>query len=319
MIQPLLEIKDLRAYYRTTSGLVRAVDGVDLVIGKNEIFAIAGESGCGKSTLAKAALRMLKPPAYIESGKILFNGTDLLALDKEGLRMIRGNHISYIPQSSMNALNPVTRIEAQIMDVIREHVDWSKDKAKDRVAQLLKMVALPDRCIRMYANELSGGMRQRAIIAIAMALTPDLIIADEPTTALDVVIQRAVLKVIREAKEKFGASFIFISHDMAVHAEIADRMAIMYAGKVGEVGNINDVFKDPLHPYTQVLISAVPTIEERRQLKSLAGRPPDLINPPLGCRFHLRCPRVIEKCSQKEPTLEELSPGRLVACHLYGE
>jgi len=319
MTQHLLEVEDLRAYYKTPVGVVKAVDGASVTVEKEEVFGVAGESGCGKSTLAKAVLRLLKPPGYIHSGKILFKGADLLNLGEEDLRKLRWSQISYIPQSSMNALNPAMRIKDQIADAILAHENWPKDKTEERAAQLLKMVGLPERCARMYPHELSGGMKQRSVIDMAIALNPELIIADEPTTALDVVIQRAVLQVIAGIKERLGASIMLITHDMAVHAEITDRMAVMYAGKVVEVGSTHDIFKNPLHPYSDALMSAIPTIEERRELKGLSGRPPSLLNPPPGCRFHPRCPRAMEKCSREDPMLQELSPGRLVACHLYGE
>lgn len=318
MTQHLLKIEDLRAYYKTPVGVVKAVDGVSMTVEKGEVFGIAGESGCGKSTFAKAVLRLLKPPGYIHSGKILFKDIDLLNLDEENFRKLRWSQISYIPQSSMNALNSLMRIEDQIVDAILAHENWPKDKAKERAAQLLKMVGLPERCARMYPHELSGGMRQRSVIAVAIALTPELIIADEPTTALDVVIQRVVLQVIAEIKGRLGASIMLITHDMAVHAEIADRLAIMYAGKVVEVGSVHDIFKNPLHPYSEALMSAIPTIEGKRELRGLSGHPPSLLNPPPGCRFHSRCPYAKEKCSQEAPMLQEPSPGRLVACHLYG-
>jgi len=317
MIQQLLEIKGLRAYYRTLVGVVRAVDGVSLTIKRGEIFGIAGESGCGKSTLAKATLRLLKSPGYIHEGSILFEGRDLMSLNEENLRKLRWSQIAYIPQSSMNSLNPVMRIENQIMDAILAHENWSKDKARERALQLIRMVGLPERVLRMYPHELSGGMKQRCVIATAIALSPKLIVADEPTTALDVVIQRGILQALREIKETLHASIMLITHDMAVHAEIVDRLMVMYAGKVVELGDIHHIFKDPLHPYVKMLISAIPTIEERREIKGMPGRPPSLLNPPSGCRFYPRCPYAMKKCSQEEPKLKEVSPGHFVACHLY--
>lgn len=319
MRETLLKVEDLKAYYQTDAGLVRAVDGVNLTVYEREILGLAGESGCGKTTLAKAILRLLEPPGYIHEGKILFKGVDLLHLDEESFRKMRFCQLSYIPQSSMNALNPVMRIEDQIIDVLREHENWPKEKARQRALELIKAVGLPERCARMYPHELSGGMKQRAIIDISLALKPELIIADEPATALDVVIQRGVLQLIAENTEKLGTSVILITHDMAIHAEIVNREAIMYAGKIIEVGSVNDVFMDPLHPYSTALLSAVPSIEERKQLIGLTGHPPSLLNPPPGCRFHPRCTHVMDVCKRKEPVLQEHSPGRFVACHLYGE
>ncbi|MFB0522673.1 MAG: ABC transporter ATP-binding protein [Candidatus Bathyarchaeia archaeon] len=318
MTSHLIEVTDLKAYYKTPIGDVKAVNGVNFTLGEKEIFGIAGESGCGKTTLAKSVLGLLKPPGYIYGGKMLFKGTDLLSLDEESLREIRGSQISYIPQSSMNALNPVMRILDQIKDMIRAHENWPKEKVEEKSMQLLKMVALPERCSQMFPHQLSGGMKQRAIIDIAIALSPALLIADEPTTALDVVVQRAVLQVIAEIKEKIGSSIVLITHDMAVHAEVADRMAIMYAGKIVEIGNAYDIFQNPLHPYTKALISSIPTIEERRKLTGLHGRPPNLIDPPSGCGFHPRCAFATERCKRENPVPREIKPGRTVACHLYG-
>jgi len=319
MSEQLLEIKDLKAYYKTPVGVVKAVDGVSLTIKREEIFGIAGESGCGKSTLAKAALRLLKPPGYIHEGNILFEGVDLMHLDRERLRKIRWSKISYIPQSSMNSLNPVMRIGDQIVDAILAHENWPREKAEERAMELIKVVGLPERCIRMYPHELSGGMKQRVIIASSIALNPKLIVADEPTTALDVIVQRGVLQTLYEIKNSLGASIMLITHDMAVHAEIDDRLMVMYAGKVAESGSIYDIFEDPLHPYSEILMSSIPTIGERKEIKGISGRPPSLLNPPKGCRFHPRCPRAMEICRQEEPILKEVSPGRFVACHLYEE
>jgi len=318
MSEQLLEIKDLKAYYRTPVGVVKAVDGVSLAVEREEIFGIAGESGCGKSTLAKAALRLLKPPGYIHEGNILFEGTDLMRLDREGLRKIRWRKISYIPQSSMNSLNPVMRIGDQIVDAILAHENWPRDKAEERARKLVKLVGLPERCIKMYPHELSGGMKQRVIIASSIALNPRLIVADEPTTALDVVVQRGILQTLYEIKNSLGASIVLITHDMAVHAEIDDRLMVMYAGKVAELGSVYDIFEDPLHPYSDILMSAIPAIGEKKEIKGISGRPPSLLNPPKGCRFHPRCPHVMEICRREEPLLKEVGPGRFVACHLHG-
>jgi peptide/nickel transport system ATP-binding protein len=315
MTPPLLEVGDIRAYYKTLAGIVKAVDGVSLKVVKKEILGIAGESGCGKSTLVKAILRLLKPPGYIHSGKVLLNGIDLLGLDEESLRKLRWSKISYIPQSSMNSLNPVMRIEDQIIDTAN---DWPKDKAKEKASQLLRMASLPERCARMYPHELSGGMKQRAIICAAILLSPELIIADEPTTALDVIMQRGILQMLVELKESLQASIMVITHDMAVHAEIADRMAIMYAGKISELGSACDIFRDPLHPYTKALMQSIPNLEDKREMRGLPGRPPSLLGSLYGCRFHPRCPGVMEICKREEPPVRETNPGRLVACHLYG-
>ena len=261
---------------------------------------------------------MHKPPGYIRGGEVLFKGSDLLKIEEEELRRIRWKHISYIPQSSMNALNPVMRIEEQIGDAVRNHEKISKGELRKRIEDLLVSVGLSPSVAHMYPHELSGGMRQRVVIAMAMALNPELIIADEPTTALDVVVQRGILQLLRDIRSKLKASVIMITHDMAAQAQIVDRLAIMYAGKIVEIGDANDLFNDPLHPYSRALISAIPSISEKKKLKGVPGFPPDLRSPPPGCRFYPRCPhRIPGKCNVDEPRLIEVKNGRLVACHLY--
>ena len=315
-----LNVRDLAAYYRTETTPNKAVDGVTFDVARDEIFGIAGESGCGKSTLAKAILRLLKPPGYIKDGKILFNDVNLLELDEKDLRSTRWRHISYIPQGSMNSLNPVIRAEDQIIEAIRLHdSNISKSDLKQKVEELFISVGLAPEVSRAYPHELSGGMKQRVVIAMAIALGPELIVADEPTTALDVVVQKGILQLLLDLKEKLGSSLILITHSMPVQAQVSDRIAIMYAGKIVEVGDSNVIFSDPLHPYTQALISAVPSIEATKKLSGLSGFPPDLRTPPPGCRFHPRCPHAIEgKCNVKEPSLIEVLSGRLVACHMNG-
>jgi len=317
--EPLLQVRDLKAYYRTLKGPVRAVDGVDLTVMPGEVYGIAGESGCGKSTLTKAVLQLLRAPGYIAGGTLSFQGQNLLELGEDALRRLRGSGMSYVPQSSMNALNPVMRIAEQIGDAILAHVSMSRPEVRRRCAELLDLVGLPERSARMYPHELSGGMRQRAVIAISIALGPRLIVADEPTTALDVVTQRGILVALGDIKARLGAAIVLISHDLAVHAEIVDRLMIMYAGKVAEVGTVLDVFEDPLHPYSKVLVAAIPSIEERREISGLAGQPPNLLTPPKGCRFQPRCPRATSRCADYDPPLREVKPGRFVACVLYEE
>ena len=318
MPDTLLDVRNLIAYYMTPTAPVRAVDNVSFNVTEKEILGIAGESGCGKSTLAYSILRLLKPPGYIRGGEVLFKGSDLLKIKEEDLRRIRWKHISYIPQSSMNALNPVMRIEEQIGDAIRNHEKVSKGELRKRIEDLLVSVGLSPSVAHMYPHELSGGMRQRVVIAMAMALNPELIIADEPTTALDVVVQRGILQLLRDIRSKLKASVIMITHDMAAQAQIVDRLAIMYAGKIVEIGDANDLFNDPLHPYSRALISAIPSISEKKKLKGVPGFPPDLRSPPPGCRFYPRCPhRIPGKCNVDEPRLIEVKNDRLVACHLY--
>jgi len=316
----LLRVEGLKAFYRSGSSPVKAVDDVSIALKKSEILGIAGESGCGKSTFALAILRLLKPPGYVEDGEILLNGVDILRLSSKELKKVRWSQMSYIPQSSMNALNPVMRIEDQIIDaIVTRRRKMPKSELKKRVGELLANVGLAPEVARMHPHELSGGMRQRVIIAMAIALDPELIIADEPTTALDVVVQRGILQMLSDIRWKFGSSIVVITHDMAAQAEIVDRLAIMYAGKIVEAGSVKDLFEDPLHPYTQALISAVPSIKVKKELSGLSGLPPDLRNPPSGCYFHPRCPKFVEnKCELEEPEFIQVEKERSVACHLCG-
>ena len=317
----LLSVKGLRAYYHASPVPIKAVDNVSFYVYRNEIFGIAGESGCGKSTLAKAILKLLDPPGYIKSGEVLFKGINLLTLKDRDLRKIRSREISYIPQGSMNSLNPVMKIKNQFENAIKAHLSkrerrkWLKRKI---IEELLTSVGLAPEVAEMYPHELSGGMKQRVIIAMAIALSPELIIADEPTTALDVIVQRGILQLLSDIKERLKSSIILITHDIAVQAMIADRMGVMYAGKIVEISPVKSVFSDPLHPYTQALISAVPSLTINKRLKGLPGAPPNLKYPPPGCRFHPRCPYMIPGlCDKKDPPMLEVKKNRLVACHLY--
>lgn len=309
---------DLRVYYKSIYGDYKSVDGVSLSVKKGEIFGIAGESGCGKSTLVDGILRLIRPPGYIRSGKVFFEGIDLLELDEAKLNKIRWSKISYIPQGSMNSLNPVLRIEEQATDALVEHSNMTKKEAKKVIEEKLSVVGLPKEVLRSYPHELSGGMRQRVIIAIAIALNPSLVIADEPITALDVVVQKSLLKLLRDLRDNHGVTLIFVSHDMAAHAQLVDRMAIMYAGKVVEVGETEDIFYDPQHPYTKLLISSIPRLE-KKEIKGIPGIAPSPLNWPRGCRFHTRCPWAMEICRIQEPEMIEIDGRRLTACHLYSE
>jgi peptide/nickel transport system ATP-binding protein len=327
MNQLLLNVKDIRIHYESTRGAYKVVDGVNVSISRHEIFGLAGESGCGKSTLVEGILRLIEPPGHIKSGQALFypDGAheppiDLVALEGDELRRIRWQHISYIPQGSMNSLNPVMRIEDQMIDVTTTHSQLGREEARARARDLLRMVGISERAARSYPHELSGGMKQRVCIAMSVLLTPELIIADEPTTALDVNVQRAVLEMIGEIKERTGATVIFVSHDMAVHAELVDRLAIMYAGEVIEVGSVYDVFEQPQHPYSQRLIGSIPTLGgARTRLESLTGIAPSPLAWPPGCRFHPRCPFAMDICKHIAPELREVAPGHQAACHLYND
>jgi len=317
-LESLLEVRDLRVYYESVLGTYRAVDGVSFNVQGNEIFGVAGESGCGKSTLVEGILRLIKPPGYIKSGKVIFDGIDLLSLEDEDLRKIRWKRLSYIPQGSMNSLNPILKVKEQIVDALVEHTDLSEKEAEEQVPELLKNVGLPEEVAEMYPHELSGGMKQRAIIAMATALKPDVVVADEPVTALDVTVQRIVLQSITDLRDEHGVTVIFIAHDMAVHAEVVDRLAIMYAGKIVEIGPVTDVFKDPLNPYTKLLIESIPSID-KKSLKGIPGISPSPLEWPRGCRFHPRCPFAKEICKKKLPEMKQIEKERFVACHLFGE
>jgi len=316
--EPLLQVRDLRVEYLTGRGPVRAVDGVSFEIRKGEVLGLAGESGCGKSTIANAVTRLLKPPARIAGGEVRFAGQDVLAMDPETLRRFRWSRVSIVFQSAMNALNPVTSIGAQIADAIMAHTTMNKRAALERGAELLRVVGIERARLKSYPHELSGGMRQRAVIAIALALNPDLIIMDEPTTALDVVVQKEIMQQIEDLKEQFGFSILFITHDLSLLVEFSDRIAIMYAGKIAELAPARELFREPKHPYTVGLMSSFPSIVGPRQrLAGIPGAPPDLAAPPAGCRFHPRCPHVMAVCSAREPVLREIGPAHEVACHLY--
>jgi peptide/nickel transport system ATP-binding protein len=314
----ILEVKNLKVYYKTIAGDAKVVDDVTFSVYHGEIFGIAGESGCGKSTLVEGVYRIVKPPGYIAGGEVLFEGVDLLKLSEEEMRDIRWKKMAYIPQGAMSSLNPVLRVEEQMIDAILDHSNISKEEALEIAKKSLSELGLPEVVLRMYPHELSGGMKQRVIIATAYALRPDLIIADEPVTALDVVSTREVLQTLRELRDKYGATVMLVAHDMAVHAEIDDRLAVMYAGKVIEIGSVTDIFYDPLHPYTKGLIDSIPSIAKKKLIRGIPGIAPSPLNWPSGCRFHPRCPYARDICKAEEPELKEVKPGHLVACHLYG-
>ena len=318
MEQNLLEAQDLKIYYRTPTVPVKAVDGINLVIKEKEILGLAGESGCGKSTLANGIIRMIYPPAYFAGGKVLFHGQDLLKMSEEEIRQVRWKKIAFSPQASMNSLNPVIKIISQMQDVMEDH-DCKKPKQeiRDFTSKIMKSVGLSPQISDGYACELSGGMKQRVIISMGMTLNPELIIADEPTSSLDVVVQRGVLELLVELKERQGTSVLLVSHDLGILAEVVDRLAIIYAGKILEIQDVYKIFSEPLNPYTQGLISSIPTFEKQEIPQSIHGLPPNLMEPPLGCRFHPRCPKAMSICKEKEPELKEIDSGNFVACHLF--
>jgi peptide/nickel transport system ATP-binding protein len=318
MSAPLLEVENLTVEYAVGDRPVVAVRDVSFTIGEGEVFGLAGESGCGKSTIAMAVLRLLKEPARVTSGSIRFAGEDVLAMGDAALRGYRWRRAAMVFQSAMNSLNPVMTIGDQIMDTIVAHEAVSKREARGRAASLLDVVGIEARRLDAYPHQLSGGMRQRAVIAIALALNPPLMIMDEPTTALDVVVQQEILEQIEELKEQFGFSILFITHDLSLLIEFSDRIAIMYAGQIVEQAAAQELFEAPQHPYTRGLMSSFPALTgEKQRLTGIPGSPPDMLHPPSGCRFHPRCPLVKPMHTRVVPSLRETSPDHFVACHLY--
>ncbi len=315
---PLLSVRDLCVDYLSPAGRVRAVDHVSFDIARGEVLGLAGESGSGKSTAAQAILRILRPPAAITGGQVLFEGEDLLGMNEEQMRQVRWRKVSLVFQSAMNALNPILTIGDQIADAIEAHEKVKHADALEKAASLLKLVGIDSSRLRSYPHQLSGGMRQRVVIAIALALDPKLMIMDEPTTALDVVVQKEILRQIAELKDTLGFSILFITHDLSLILEFSTRIAILYAGKVAEMGNARELLDAPKHPYTKGLLGSSPSIRgPRRKLTGIPGSPPDMRNPPPGCRFHPRCSECMDRCRADVPEVRELSPGHLGACHLY--
>jgi peptide/nickel transport system ATP-binding protein len=310
-------MKELRVFYHTDEGTVKAVDGINLSLAKGERLGLVGESGCGKSTVAMAIMGLIKPPGRIEGGEILLNEVNLTKLSEGEVRMFRLNQVSLIPQGAMNSLNPVSRVKNQIIDGMKAHnQQLSEQELRSRVCELLESVGLRRHVAKMYPHELSGGMKQRVCVAIAISLHPQVIIADEPTSALDVVVQREVMETIEWLQQELDASVILLGHDMGLMAQSVDRLAVMYAGKLAEVGSIKDLFAKSLHPYTQLLIASLPALEKRGVFRGIPGITPSLVDVPPGCLFHPRCPQVMDICSRKVPVLKEVD-GRQVACHLY--
>ena len=317
-LKSVLEVKDLKIYYETPKGDVKAVNGINFSLYEGEILGLVGESGCGKSTAAMGVLQLIVPPGRIVSGEIMMDGTDLLKLSEAELRQRRWTNLALIPQGAMNSLNPTMRISQQIADVIVQHESKrNTENMKKRILELLQWVGLPERIYNMYPHELSGGMKQRACIAMAIALNPSVIIADESTSALDVVVQRVVAQTMLKAKTEMGVSMIMIGHDMGLMAQMVDRIAVMYAGNIVEIASVQDMFANPAHPYSELLIESVPSLKERKPLKITKGITHDPRNPPPGCIFQLRCPYVMDRCKSEKPIRQKIRPQQEVACHLY--
>ena len=316
---PLLSIRDLCVDYVTERGPVRAVDALDLDVAPGEILGIAGESGSGKSTLAQALLRILPPPAVISRGTVMFEGRDLLALSEPELRQLRWKRISMVFQGAMDALNPVATVGEQIADAILAHENVGADEARRRAGALLERVGIPADRLGAFAHQLSGGQRQRVGIALALALEPALVILDEPTTALDVIVEREILEQIRELQRQLGFAVLFITHDLGRMLQFSDRVAVFYAARLVEVGPSAAIASAPRHPYTQGLLRAFPRVSgEPTELVSIPGAPPSLQSPPAGCRFHPRCALAVDACRRERPALVEVAPGHWSACPVVG-
>ncbi len=329
----VLSVKNLKVYFKVREGYVHAVDGVSFNIYRGETFCLVGESGCGKSTLARSIVKLLPENAEIKGGEVLFNGKDLISLDEKALQEIRGKEISFIFQNPHTYFNPVYNIEEQMVEAIIPRIESfssksffrrrkeKREKARSIALELLKTVGIPDpeKVLKMYPHELSGGMKQRVMIATAVATNPTLLIADEPTTALDVTIQAQILDLINNIKEKFGLSVLFITHDLGIVAEVADRVGVMYAGNIVEIAEVSELFANPIHPYTTGLLGAVPKPTENvEKLEYIPGVVPDLIKPPQGCLFYDRCPIAEEVCRKERPKLVEVRSNHFVSCHLRG-
>ncbi len=313
----LLEVKNLKTYYYTLRGVVRAVDDVSFTLNRGEVLGIAGESGCGKSTLAWTLLGLVPPPGRVAGGTVKLDGIEINKMSESELRKkVRWKKVSMIFQGAMNALTPVFTIEDQLTEPLILHKGMNKNEAKKVAAEMLKKVGLDETVLRRYPHELSGGQKQRVIIAMALILNPDLVIADEPTTALDVIVQAQIMNLFKRIKKRYNIGMVFITHDLSLIAEIADRVAIMYAGKIIEIGSADQIFGNPKHPYTQGLLRSIPRLRSKEKITWIPGVPPDLVKPPTGCRFFPRCKFVKDICRKEEPKLVEVEEGHFVACHL---
>ena len=323
----VLETKDLKAYYITRAygvqRTVKAVDGINLSVRENEVFGIAGESGCGKSTLLKVLLGTLTPPLTVVDGSVTYSfgsqKEDLLKMSPAAMRAMRWKEVSYLPQGSMQVLNPVRKIRDTFRDFIGAHMPVSKREMDEVVRQYLHDLGLPDKVLDSFPHQLSGGMRQRVTIALGTILSPKLVLADEPTTALDVVVQRGVIQLLNDIRQRNKNTIVIVTHDMGVHANFSDRIAVIYAGQIIEEADTLTIFDNPSHPYTQHLIRSLPKIDDKSERVSIPGRPPALDNLPGGCRFHPRCPAVMEICRNQMPHLEQMDANHRVACFLVSK
>lgn len=317
----LYSVRDLTVEYTTRAGVVRAVDNVSLDIRRGEILGLVGESGCGKSTLGKALMRLHTGPARIANGELWFDGRDLMKLSDREMPEVRGAEIGMVFQDPMTSLNPVQRILDHLTETIQAHEPEVSDAAaRARSEELVERLGIRRERLPDYPHQMSGGMRQRVMISLALSLRAKLVIADEPTTSLDVIVEAKFLDLLKELQKEFGLTILLITHNIGVVAEVADRVAVMYAAKMAEVGDVNDVFADPKHPYTQGLLKSVPNIRlDEGELYKMGGAPPNLLHPPAGCRFHPRCPYVMEVCKEIDPAFDPVEEGHLASCWLYQE
>jgi len=313
-LEESLRIENLKAYYFVSNGIVKAVDSVSFVLHEGESLGIAGESACGKSTLGLSMMRILQPPGKIVDGKIILHGTDVLAMsEKEFTKNIRWKRMSMVFQGAMNALDPVYNVKDQLKEALMHH-GFPQEKMEERVKEAVKQVGLDPSVINRYPHELSGGMKQRIVIAMALLLRPEFVIADEPTTALDVLVQAQIINLLKQLKKE-GMTIMLITHDLAIISEIADKVGIMYAGEIIEFGSAEQVYREPKHPYTQALIAAIPRLRGEKKIMYVKGNPPNLLNPPKGCRFYDRCPQAMDVCKQDTPLIK-IKDG-YVKCWLY--
>lgn len=318
----LSQVRDFSVTYHTRLGPVSAVDLVSFDIFKGEILGLVGESGCGKSTLGKGLMRMIAPPGEVSHGQHIFDGEDIMLYNERQMRDFRGRRVSMIFQDPMTSLNPVQRVDEHVIEAIQVHEPGTKkDSALDRAKKLIERLGIQQRRLGDYPHQLSGGMRQRVMIALGLVLNANLIVADEATTSLDVIVEAKLVDQLKQIRDEFGVSILMITHNIALVAQVADRLAVMYAGRIVEIGGVNEVFENPKHPYTQGLLSCIPTIkiDKSEELYKMPGEPPNLTHPPTGCRFHPRCPQAMPICSQKRPELREVEDGHLVHCWLYQE
>ena len=312
----MLRAEELSVHYATNRGYIHALDNINLDVASGETVGIVGETGCGKSTLGKAILSIL-PPRTRVTGHLQFRGTELNALDREALRRLQGEEIALIFQDPMTRLNPLMTIEEHFLETIRAHQKVSKREALERTMAALTSMRVPESRVRNYPHEFSGGMRQRIMIALALVLTPSLLVADEPTTSLDVIVEAQILEILQDLKRNYRMSLLLITHNLGIVAEVCDRVAVLYAGKVVELGSVTDIFARPVHPYTRLLLQSIIHLDTK-ELRSIDGQPPDLLFPPSGCRFHPRCPYAKPVCHERVPPLEQFRPGQSAAC-LFGK